>query len=144
MSTTATYKGNVIATVDDNTKTLKTAGKYMEGDVILTETSIDGDVVAYGTNLTDTTWTFNNTPAYLPRKETEFYINFRVIGDQSNTYSSIDMVSDSSGTFLIYGATIAYQDGTWYAGKQIHITGGTDVTNGKLVDLLRSNATQTG
>lgn len=39
MSTTATYKGNIIATVNNNTKTLKTAGKYMEGDVILTDVS---------------------------------------------------------------------------------------------------------
>ena len=39
MSTTATYKGNIIATVNNDTKTLKTAGKYMEGDVILTDVS---------------------------------------------------------------------------------------------------------
>ena len=39
MSTTVTYKGNTIATVDNNTKTLKTAGKYMEDDVTLVDTS---------------------------------------------------------------------------------------------------------
>lgn len=39
MSTTVTYKGNTLATVSNNTKTLKTAGKYMEGDVTLTDTS---------------------------------------------------------------------------------------------------------
>lgn len=39
MSTTVTYKGNTLATVSNNTKTLKTAGKYMEGDVQLTDTT---------------------------------------------------------------------------------------------------------
>ena len=39
MSTTVTYKGSTLATVNNNTKTLKTAGKYMEGDVVLTDVS---------------------------------------------------------------------------------------------------------
>jgi len=37
MSTTVTYKGDTLTTVSNNTKTLKTAGKYMEGDVVLTD-----------------------------------------------------------------------------------------------------------
>ena len=39
MSTTVTYKGSTLTTVSNNTKTLKTAGKYMEGDVVLTDVS---------------------------------------------------------------------------------------------------------
>lgn len=39
MSTTVTYKGNTIATVNNGTKTLKTAGKYMEDDVTLVDVS---------------------------------------------------------------------------------------------------------
>ncbi len=39
MSTTVTYKGDTLATVSNATKTLKTAGKYMEGDVTLTDVS---------------------------------------------------------------------------------------------------------
>ena len=38
MATTVSYKGDTIATVDNNTKTLLTQGKYMEGNLILTET----------------------------------------------------------------------------------------------------------
>lgn len=37
MSTTVTYKGTTLATVTNQTKTLLTAGKYLEGDVILTD-----------------------------------------------------------------------------------------------------------
>ena len=56
MSTTVTYKGSTLTTVNNNTKTLKTAGKYMEGDVVLTDVSIDavdGNNIEYG--LTDGT-----------------------------------------------------------------------------------------
>ena len=44
MSTTVKYKGNTLATVSNNTKTLKTAGKYMEGDVVLTDVSTSANV----------------------------------------------------------------------------------------------------
>lgn len=50
MSTSITYKGSVIATVDNNIKTLKTAGKYLEADVVLTEITTDGDSLSYGNN----------------------------------------------------------------------------------------------
>lgn len=39
MSTTVTYKGQTIATVDNDTKTLTTAGTWVEGDISLTDTS---------------------------------------------------------------------------------------------------------
>ena len=39
MSTTISYKGSTIATAENQTKTLKTAGKYMEADVIVTDTT---------------------------------------------------------------------------------------------------------
>lgn len=39
MSTTVTYKGNTIATVENNTKTLTTQGKYLEDNITLTDVS---------------------------------------------------------------------------------------------------------
>lgn len=39
MSTTVTYKGSTIATVDNNTKTLTTQGKYLEDNITLTDVS---------------------------------------------------------------------------------------------------------
>lgn len=42
MSTTVTYKGSTLITVNNQTRTLKTAGKYMEGDVILTDVTEGG------------------------------------------------------------------------------------------------------
>lgn len=49
MATTVTYKGTTLTTVDDETKTLATAGKYMEGDVILTDTPSGVSNVVVGT-----------------------------------------------------------------------------------------------
>lgn len=39
MSSTITYKGNTIATASNNTKTLKTQGKYLEDDITITDVS---------------------------------------------------------------------------------------------------------
>lgn len=44
MSTTVTYKGNQIAEVNNDTKTLLTAGKYMEADVLLTDVTQGGTI----------------------------------------------------------------------------------------------------
>ena len=43
MSTTVTYKGNVLATVENATKTLLTAGKYCEDNFTLTDVSGSGE-----------------------------------------------------------------------------------------------------
>lgn len=51
MSTTVTYKDSTLTIVNNQTRTLKTAGKYMEGDVVLTDVSIDaidGNNLEYG------------------------------------------------------------------------------------------------
>lgn len=45
MSTTVTYKGDTIATVDNATKTLKTAGKYLEDDITLSDVSENQAIV---------------------------------------------------------------------------------------------------
>lgn len=44
MSTTVTYKGSTIATVDNETKELATGGKYLEGNITLTDTSSGGNL----------------------------------------------------------------------------------------------------
>lgn len=42
MSTTVTYKGATLTTVDNATKTLQTAGTWMEGDLTLTDVTQGG------------------------------------------------------------------------------------------------------
>lgn len=49
MSTTVTYKGSTLTTATNQTRTLKTAGKYLEDDVtIVDSTPTDGDNIEYG------------------------------------------------------------------------------------------------
>ena len=45
MSTTVTYKGNTLATVDNDTVTLETAGKYCEDDFTLTDVSGGAEMI---------------------------------------------------------------------------------------------------
>ena len=44
MSTTVTYKGNTLTTVENATKTLTTAGKYLEDNITLTDATSGGTV----------------------------------------------------------------------------------------------------
>lgn len=45
MSTTVTYKGHTLTTLTNQIKTLKTAGKYMEDDVTIEDSSAGGSAV---------------------------------------------------------------------------------------------------
>ena len=62
MSTTVTYKGNTLTTVDNQTRTLLTSGKYMEDDITLT------DVSGSSPNLQTKTKTY--TPTLIQQTET--------------------------------------------------------------------------
>lgn len=62
MSTTVTYKGSTLATVENATKTLKTAGKYMEGDVTLTDVSSAAPTLQAKSNIAPTTSSQTITP----------------------------------------------------------------------------------
>lgn len=52
MSTKITYKGHTLAELAGAGKRLKTAGRLMEGDVIIVDDTIDGDPLGYGDNTT--------------------------------------------------------------------------------------------
>lgn len=45
MATTVTYKGSTLTTLTNQTKTLKTAGKYMEDDVTIVDVSSGGSAI---------------------------------------------------------------------------------------------------
>ena len=70
MATTITYKGETLTTVTNQTKTLKTAGKYMEDDVTITDISdtaaisvVDTTDTAGGTIRTITALDISDTTA---------------------------------------------------------------------------------
>ena len=43
MSTTVTYKGSTLTTVNNQTRTLDTAGTWLEDDITLVDVSVTGD-----------------------------------------------------------------------------------------------------
>ena len=64
MSTTVSYKGNTIATVDNNTKTLLTQGKYLEDNITVTDVSGGGGAIRVGGGIRSDaelvqTWTYD-------------------------------------------------------------------------------------
>ena len=63
MSTTVSYKGSNIATVKNETKTLTTAGKWVEGNITLTDESLDYPIftMVYNSSYQVTSVTCNKT-----------------------------------------------------------------------------------
>lgn len=61
MSTTVSYKGETITTVTNQTRTLTTQGKYLEANIILTDTTQGGG----GANIDTKTATASNYPTSL-------------------------------------------------------------------------------
>ena len=54
MSTTVTYKGNTLTTVTNQTRTLNTAGKWLEGDITLVDVTSGGTPAISVVDTTDT------------------------------------------------------------------------------------------
>lgn len=70
MSTIIQYKGSTLATVSNQTKTLKTAGKYMEGDVSITDTKIYTATISGTGNINYCYVRLNNTTKYYTTNDT--------------------------------------------------------------------------
>lgn len=112
----------------------------------------DGDDVAYGSELTDltgTTWVFNNslTSFRAPRKE-DILITF---SSNSNTYYGIGLTSyqGTVETIVYYldNAMSTFHTAYYYSWlnenyKTISITGGTDATDTELIAWFQANATK--
>lgn len=89
------------------------------------------------TDLTGTTWVFNDTPS---AGNYDFFINF-IAGN--TPYSGLYLQSRGVIRKLLYGDSLAWMYGSgWSLEKTITITGGEFVTNASLISYLESNAKQ--
>lgn len=89
MATTVTYKGNTIATVSNQTKTLTTSGKYMEADVVITDTPATKDwVILVSNNLHDSSTDVAN-----------YYINRSGVLGSYSGWSATDYISVNPNTW---------------------------------------------
>ena len=113
------------------------------------------NVVTYNniTNLTGSTWLFNETPSYSTSLDVTYYIDiiYSSFGEDDKIANSITFTGFQSPSSYEYMIQCGY-DPIYNAGWQgptpqtqtIKITGGTDVTNNNLIDLLYENATLIG
>lgn len=107
MSTTVTYKGDTLTTVSNNTKTLKTAGKYMEDDVVLTDSSLAPPTIqSLSITPSESAQTFNasGVDGYKPVS----------VSAVSSTYVGSGIARKSSTDLTVSGATVTAPAG-YYA-----------------------------
>ena len=62
MSTTVTYKGSTLTTATNQTRTLKTSGKYLEGDITVVDVTAPSPTMQAKTNINPTTSSQTITP----------------------------------------------------------------------------------
>lgn len=140
MSTQVTYKGNTIANFTNDTKTLKTAGKYMEDDVTITEVIAgqgnvwqdeDGyvhlddesglDFQAKSVNPTESSQTVKPDAGYTALSQV-------TVGAISSTYVGTGIARKSSTDLTASGSTVTVPVGYYSAQATKNVAAGTATT----------------
>ena len=111
MSTTVTYKGSTLTTVDNQTRTLKTAGKYMEGDVILTDVT-EGGNGGY-------VWQDAQGYVHLDDEGTTPITVEPLSVTQNGTYTATTGHAYSPVIVNVSGSGLVYETGTWTPSEDV-------------------------
>lgn len=128
MSTTVTYKGNTIATVNNNTKTLKTAGKYMEDDVTLVDVS-QKQAIVITDELDSHGGTIRHINGIVVSGTKEITANGTNI--DVTEYAAVDVAVPTGGTprtssdLTVSGATVTAPAGTYATAASKSVASGT-------------------
>lgn len=121
MSTTVSYKGSTIATVDNNTKTLTTQGKYLEADIILTDVSSGSPVIDTLTVTPDETQqVFNSSSVDGYKPITVNAISSSYVGSGITRRDSTDLSAS--------GATVTAPSGYYASSASKSVASGTEGT----------------
>lgn len=144
MSTTVTYEGSTIATVNNNTKTLQTAGKYLTDDITLADVSQSGGITPSGTKSITSNGTGIDVASYAYADVT--VPNSYAAGDEGKVVSNGALVAQTSDsvttngtvdTTLINSLTVNVSGGggnsgytfDWASSAQVVTIGTNSVTN---------------
>lgn len=107
MSTTVTYKGNTIATADNDTVTLETAGTWVEDNITLTDVTSGGGVTPTGTKHISITQNGTTTEDVTNYANAEITVN--VSGGGGASAEDLFAGTFPSGDVSISNVTNTYQ-----------------------------------
>ncbi len=122
MSTTVSYKGNTIATINNQTKTLLTAGTWVEGNITITDTSSGASVtITDETNSAGITCVITTGQTPTPTPTPTPSLTYETI------FNGITTISESSGgNYLWLSDFVEITNGsqwriTWNGTENVHI-----------------------
>lgn len=128
MSTTVTYKGNVLTTVNNQTRTLLTSGKYMEDNVTLTDVPVTPSLETKSVTITPTESSQSQTvlptsPTYDGLSSVSVTVNAI-----SSTYVGSGITRRSSSDLTASGATVSAPAGYYENAVSKSVASGTEGT----------------
>lgn len=151
MSTTVSYKGNTIATVSNNTKTLETEGKYLEADIILTDVSQSVPVLetvtkSYTPTESQQTETITAGVGYDGIAEVDVtvgaisssYVGSGITRRDSTDLSASGATVTAPAGYYANQATTSVASGSATAPASISATGATASSNGTTITLSKT------
>lgn len=120
MSTTVTYKGSALTTVNNQTRILKTAGKYMEDDVTLV------DVSGSSINNQDKTVTPTESQQTITADEGYTGLGTITVNAISSTYVGSEITQRDGDDLTASGATVSVPAGYYSAVASKSVATGTE------------------
>ena len=105
MTTTVRYKGSTITTVDNQTRTLTTSGKYLEDNITLTDVSGGGSANIVALNVT-------NNGSYSASGDVDGYspVTVNISGGGDFTLATVEIINNSPSNDAYFDLPYVYYD----------------------------------